>query len=107
MSKYKSHPEKVIPSNSFDLTATPEITYVHLNVSTIPVDSTPPEVTINSPTATTYTSSSYSINITLNEAGYCLVVLVNGDRERIIVALNSPSKEANFYDIKKLINVTK
>ena len=34
-------------------------------------ETTPPTVNISSPTATTYTSSTIEINITLNEEGYC------------------------------------
>lgn len=37
-----------------------------------------PLVTINSPTTQTYSSSSYTINITLNEEGYCLYSLDGG-----------------------------
>ena len=35
------------------------------------IDKTNPQVTINLPTATTYTTATTSVNITLNEGGYC------------------------------------
>ncbi|MFH1290057.1 MAG: LamG domain-containing protein, partial [Nanoarchaeota archaeon] len=41
-------------------------------------DSFAPQVVINSPTATTYTTSGYAINITLNEGGYCEYSLDGG-----------------------------
>jgi len=42
------------------------------------IDSIPPIVIINSPTNTSYSVSSYDINIGLNESGYCEYSLDNG-----------------------------
>jgi len=53
------------------------------------VDSTAPIVTIVSPTSTTYTSNSYNINITLNEAGYCKYSLNSGSSNLTLTAGNS------------------
>ena len=55
----------------------------NLNSSVIQInvterDITPPAVTINSPTNTTYTESSYTININISENGTCLYSLDGG-----------------------------
>lgn len=57
-----------------------------INLTAPLLDSTAPLVTINLPTATTYTSSSYDINITLNEAGTCLYSLDGGTTNNTMTA---------------------
>ena len=49
-------------------------------------NSTSPLVTINSPTATTYTSSSVSVNISLNKEGYCEYSLNSGGSNNTLTA---------------------
>jgi hypothetical protein len=49
-------------------------------------DTTPPLVTISSPTNTTYTESSYVINISINEAGICNYTLNGGSTNTTLTA---------------------
>ena len=50
----------------------------HLNVSIIQADFAAPNVTITSPTATTYSVDSYNVNITIDENGTCTFSVDNG-----------------------------
>ncbi len=45
---------------------------------TVIIDTTPPNVTIVSPTATTYTTDTIAINLTLSESGNCLYTINSG-----------------------------
>jgi len=60
----------------------------------------PPELTITSPSSTTYTSSSIIFNVSLDENGYCEYSLNNGTSNNTMNSLN----DSNWYSTSTLSN---
>jgi hypothetical protein len=69
-------------------------------------DITPPQVTINSPTATTYTTSSILLNVTLNENGTCLSSTNAGGNNTSMESVDNPTftKTASLTEGNHTVN---